>query len=398
MLNRTLPMLNRTLAVWGLLLPGAALAGQSTQTACHTDLIQTALTNWQGQVTIPKFDPNLGILTGVHFELTGEVTGSAQVESLDPTATTVTTSFQATITLTRPDLSVLVVTTPAANFLDDLSPFDGTIDFAGTSGASHLNIAASATETADSPPPAGDLTLFTGPAGNPGTISLPVEAVGTSFSSGSGNLITQFQTSAGASVLVCYNYELDCNGNGVPDSQDIGQGTSPDADHNGVPDECEPGTEVFCVGTGVQNGGVDCPCGNEVPPSSAAGCQNGTGSGATLAAAGLPSVSNDTLTLTVSGLPPNGPGIFFFGTQMLNGGSGQTFGSGLRCIGNVTRLNKIPGGGGGSLPSGSMPPLHILTGAVPGDRQFYQFWYRDYQGPCHVNVNATNGVMVVWGL
>ncbi|MGA1058610.1 MAG: right-handed parallel beta-helix repeat-containing protein, partial [Phycisphaerales bacterium] len=37
--------------------------------------------------------------------------------------------------------------------------------------------------------------------------------------------------------------EQDCNGNGVPDSCDIGSGSSADLDANGIPDECElPGT------------------------------------------------------------------------------------------------------------------------------------------------------------
>src|SRR5262249_6597217 len=114
--------------------------------------------------------------------------------------------FQATLTLTRPDLSVIVVTVPLANFNDSLTAFDGTIDFGGTSGVTHPGINAMASNSATSPPPASDITLFTGPAGNPGTIVLPIRGWGTSFASGSGNVITQFMTAASANVQVCYTY------------------------------------------------------------------------------------------------------------------------------------------------------------------------------------------------
>jgi hypothetical protein len=40
----------------------------------------------------------------------------------------------------------------------------------------------------------------------------------------------------------------DCNGNGVADSTDIANGTSQDANHNGIPDECEPGVCTTGVG------------------------------------------------------------------------------------------------------------------------------------------------------
>jgi hypothetical protein len=45
----------------------------------------------------------------------------------------------------------------------------------------------------------------------------------------------------------------DCNGNGVPDYQDIASGTSADCNANGVPDECDiaAGTSTDCNGNGV---------------------------------------------------------------------------------------------------------------------------------------------------
>ena len=136
----------------------------------------------------------------------GNIQGQAKVESLDTSPTNVNLNFSATLTLTRPDLSVIVVTVPLANFNDSLTSFDGTIDFGGTSGVTHPGINVSASNNAISPPPASDLILFSGPPGSPGTINLPVTAVGSSTATGSGNIITQFTTAAAADVQVCYTY------------------------------------------------------------------------------------------------------------------------------------------------------------------------------------------------
>lgn len=255
-------------------------SSQATEQVCFSDFIPFQTTNWNSTVSVSKFDPELGILTSIYFELSGDVAGSAAIESLDASPITVNTTYQAEITLTRPDLSVLVVATPFTSFQDNLTAFDGTIDFAGTSGITHAGIQVNDTVSTTSPPPISDLALFTGAPGNPGMIVLPIDAAGTSTASGSGNLITQFLTEAGADVEVCYNYELDCNGNGIPDVTDISSGTSPDLDGDGIPDECQPSTTSFCEGDGSANGGADCPCNNNGNPGE--GCDNGTGMGGLL--------------------------------------------------------------------------------------------------------------------
>jgi hypothetical protein len=181
-------------------------AAQTTQQQCFTATVPLQSTNWNTTMTFPKFDPALGTLQQIDFTLSGNVQGTARAESLDASPTVVTTNFQAQITLTRPDMSVIVVTIPIATFMDSFTAFDGTIDFGGTSGATHANITANASNTATSPPPITDLALFTGLPNNPGTISLPVLAAGTSNASGSGNVITQFTTMADASCTVCYTY------------------------------------------------------------------------------------------------------------------------------------------------------------------------------------------------
>ncbi len=372
-----------------------ALAGGSNQ-VCATDTIQLQTTNWSASATVPKFDPALGVLQSVSFELRGDVLGSAAIESLDAQPSTVTTDYQAALTLTRPDNSLIVVSIPTQQFVDNLSAFDGVADFAGTSGVTHGNISTSKTEFVTSSS-ALDLALFTGTSGNPGSIVLPISAAGSSNASGSGNLITQFLTDAGASVTVCYSYMLDCNDNGVDDAVDVSQGNSNDNDGDGIPDECQPGTRSFCEGDGAQNGGIDCPCQNNGGPGE--GCENGTGVGGLLTATGVPSLSNDTLVLTATQIPQTSPGFFFHGSsggQAVAGG-GVPFASGINCLTNPIPIRKV--NFGGTIPQGNMPPLSVFVGVSPGDTTQFQYWYRNVGGPClDGSANTTNGIEVTWGL
>jgi hypothetical protein len=173
---------------------------------CFTDSVPMTPTNWSDQVTFSKFDPALGTLQSIDITFTGSIVGSAQTESLDTGPTTVTLTFEGQIVLTRPDMSQLAAALPQAQFVDTFTGFDGSVDFGGTSGATHSGVMATQTVSATSPPPASDLAAFTGPIGNPGTISLPVMAFGTSVSTGSGNIVSQFTQNASADVQVCYTY------------------------------------------------------------------------------------------------------------------------------------------------------------------------------------------------
>jgi hypothetical protein len=193
----------RLIPVLAAFLSTAAVAlAQPPTTQCFTGSIPITPTNWSSSVTVPKFDPNLGTLQSVTVSITANSTGSARAESLDSAPSVVSLTFQNVVAVQRPDNTLLVAASPQVNFLDNLSAYDGVLDFGGTSGVSHLNLAVSATNSVTVPPPAGDLALFTGP----GTITLPVAAIGTSSASGAGNLIAQFTSAAGADVQVCYLY------------------------------------------------------------------------------------------------------------------------------------------------------------------------------------------------
>jgi len=144
------------------------------------------------------------------------------------------------IELQRPDTSALLAAEPTVTTNDSATSFDGTLDFAGASGRNYPNLSQTVSQSQGFTCPIAECTFFTGPAGAPGTVTLPIVALGQSTGSGAGNLTLAFTSRASAVVTVTYVFAPDCNQNNVPDDIDIQNGTSQDCDHDGVPDECEP--------------------------------------------------------------------------------------------------------------------------------------------------------------
>ncbi len=157
----------------------------------------------------------------------------------------------------------------------------------------------------------------------------------------------------------------------------------------------EQGTP-FCFGDGT---GAACPCGNFGVPGR--GCSNSQHSeGGLLWSNGNPSLSNDTVHMTVSGLPNNSSMLLYQGTLPL---FGTPFGDGLRCVGgNVLRLyqrsalcgNREFGFG---VPNDALLSVQGNLG-IPGN-VYYQVRYRD-GSPTYCSVpdlfNWTNAYRLAW--
>jgi hypothetical protein len=175
----------------------------SAVTITHSQDLALQTLAWSNAVSIPKFNPLLGTLTKITYTLAGHIEGDARGESLDASPATVNLNLAASLTLRRPDQSIILTDLPSISRSFNASAFDGTIDFGGTSGQTFSGLISDVTETASSPPLLlSDLALFTGT----GDILLPVVAAGTSSGTGAGNLITQFSTRASARVTVEYEY------------------------------------------------------------------------------------------------------------------------------------------------------------------------------------------------
>ncbi|MBL8863336.1 MAG: HYR domain-containing protein [Planctomycetes bacterium] len=180
----------------------------------------------------------------------------------------------------------------------------------------------------------------------------------------------------------------DCNLNGIPDGCDVAGLASPDANANGIPDECEIlGGTPFCFGESA------CPCGNDGPPGSGAGCVNSTGAGARLTGSGLTSLSADGLALDVVGLPPAGFATFFQASLAID----VPFGDGRRCAnGTIVRLATKPHAGSSSYPALTEAPVSVRGQLVGPGVQNYQVWYRNPAGPCGTGWNLSNALSVIW--
>jgi hypothetical protein len=161
-------------------------------------------------------------------------------------------------------------------------------------------------------------------------------------------------------------------------------------------------TSAFCFGDGSA---LACPCSNNGAPGR--GCQNSalTG-GAQLGAAGLPSLSADTLHLTSSGELPNALSVLLQGTGSV---PALIFGDGLRCAsGLLKRLYTTHAVNGTvALPGPGDPSISARSAALndplaAGVTRFYQIYYRDPDGawcpqPQGSTYNISSGISATWG-
>ncbi len=147
----------------------------------------------------------------------------------------------------------------------------------------------------------------------------------------------------------------------------------------------------LCFGDGT---GTACPCGNA--GATGEGCANSGGAGALLAASGSTSVGVDDLAFQMTQGPGPSPALLFVGAQAVNGGSGATFGDGLRCAGGaIQRLDVrvLDASGSASWAAG----LSVQGGWSAGDVRVFQTWYRDVSGsPCGGQFNTSQALAVTF--
>ena len=106
---------------------------------------------------------------------------------------------------------------------------------------------------------------------------------------------------------------------------------------------------------------------------------NSTGQRALLRAEGSLSVADNQIDLVVSTLPPNQPGLFFYGPQEIE----IAFGNGWRCVGpgalGTFLLPAARAGNDGLMrcPLDLEHPPDIAGLILPGSTWYFQSWFRD---------------------
>jgi subtilisin family serine protease len=156
-----------------------------------------------------------------------------------------------------------------------------------------------------------------------------------------------------AHAAVQHALDNDCNQNGVYDPDDIANGTSADANANGIPDECEcTAPSNFCVSA-----------------------PNTAGAGALITSMGSQSVAVNDVTLAATDCPPGQPGVFYYGPNTTQ----IPFGNGFRCVTGTT--HRLPvvyiDGIGVARFDFDLTTAPNPGGIQPGDLWHFQYWYRD---------------------
>jgi len=131
-----------------------------------------------------------------------------------------------------------------------------------------------------------------------------------------------------------------------------------------------------------------------IPPVGSPYCvaiSNSTGQGGQISAMGSPSVSEQDITLRVTGLPANTPGLFFFGTTSIQ----VPFGDGNRCVGGqVKRMYGFVHSDGGGVATRAVDWAAGYAGALTAGDVYWQLWYRDGAAGL-TGFNLSNGLHTV---
>ena len=177
---------------------GAVSAGSVT-TGPQIVKVADKTTGWSSAVGFQKFNPALGTLEAVNLTITSDVAAKQGFENLGATATSISASQSAALTLALKSGTLLSVVTTLSG-VESLARFDGSVDFAGASGSTSKLSGSdtNATGLFDQ----ADLTAFTGS----GSILLDLSATGTSSAEGPGNMMLDLAEQAGATIDLTYTY------------------------------------------------------------------------------------------------------------------------------------------------------------------------------------------------
>jgi hypothetical protein len=324
------------------------------------------------QLQVPQFAPVAGQrLIQADIVVLGGVGGEIQIENL---ATNYSCTFSwclaSTLHVQLPvPGSPQLDTNPQQCGSNTLANFDGTIDFAGPSGATDTLPMTFQTATAMITDPDVLANVFTGG----GNVIFATSATDVSTGQGCGNSERVFYNGSMIIANVVYTY--------------CGAGVA----------MCVPG----------EFGTMTCPCANPQSPAGASkGCNNSASTGgALLNSGGAALLSADTVVLTASGETPTATSIVLQGNHV--SANGIAFGQGVSCAsGTLTRLYTKHAVNGSIVAPGPGDPTVSARSAALGDTivaggtRWYLVYYRDATvlGGCSASstFNATQGQAISW--
>lgn len=171
------------------LVSGAVSANTLT---LSSNVIGSQETDWTAFLNFNQFNPTLGTLTSVKFDLYANVAGSVTLTNYNDDEATVPVKLSVDAWLQRPDLSTLVLySAPLINQNATIAGGLGSVTLSNSYTASGSSTFSGA----------GDLGLFTGP----GSVSTKFSATAYTEANGDG-IEADFSTTAGGYGQVTYTY------------------------------------------------------------------------------------------------------------------------------------------------------------------------------------------------
>lgn len=189
----------RRLLVVMICLLATSMYGISASEIGYTDSVSPTGSQWETDMSVPKFDPSAGELSAVEIHFNGLVSGLAEYESGEAKEADVTVIVGAEIELRRPDGTLLARITPDSQLDATLPAFDGELDFDGPSGQSVGEIDGTITKIIRLTDDA-DLALFSGN----GEVLLPTIGSVRARVMGPGNFTSVVNAFASANITVRY--------------------------------------------------------------------------------------------------------------------------------------------------------------------------------------------------
>ena len=113
-----------SLAITAGLFFGSEIVARAEEITVSGELPPT-LTDWRETVAVPQFDPAQGTLYRVDIQITGSITGNANLESLDSEPSTIDLTMSSRVDLLGTDGSVVISAEPAASTSRSLTAYDG---------------------------------------------------------------------------------------------------------------------------------------------------------------------------------------------------------------------------------------------------------------------------------
>ena len=184
--------------------------------------------NWNKSFSVPQFDNPYVTLTSVDLKFSGTSQGSMKFENRDPVSRSYSARVCTLLDLMSPSGATLLSIHPKCDVQSGTLPkFDGTLDYAGTSGASYTP--APVSETLTTTVSGASLTPYIGN----GNVALPIAANVTTYLTVPGNFASQIRSEAAADVELTYTYTFERGS--------LGDTVFNDLNRNGIQDAGEPG-------------------------------------------------------------------------------------------------------------------------------------------------------------